>query len=51
MHLELAKALVEKEPKWDEAITSYQRAIKLNPDYSRSHQHLGDALAEVGKID
>ncbi|TAG88998.1 MAG: tetratricopeptide repeat protein [Oscillatoriales cyanobacterium] len=31
-------------------MNSYRRAIELDPDYSWSHQHLGDALAEVGQI-
>ncbi|MEH1804959.1 MAG: tetratricopeptide repeat protein [Nostoc sp.] len=28
----------------------YQRAIELNPDYSWSHKHLGDILAERGQL-
>lgn len=45
IHLEL-----EKEQKWDEAIAAYRRAIELNPDYSWSHKHLGDILAERGQL-
>ncbi|WP_442938172.1 tetratricopeptide repeat protein [Nostoc sp.] len=32
-------------------MATYQRSIELNPDYSWSHKHLGNILAERGQID
>ena len=35
----------------DEAITHYQRALAINPDYPEAHINLGIALAGRGRID
>ena len=33
-----------------EAITQYERALQLNPDYAEAHNNLGDALTTEGKL-
>ena len=48
-HYNLGKALVNK-GNTDEAISQYQEAIRLNPDYADAHDALGLALVEAGKI-
>ena len=48
-HYNLGKALVNK-GKTDEAISQYQAAIRLYPDYADGHDALGLALAAAGKI-
>jgi len=48
-HYNLGKALV-KSGKIDEAISQFQQAIHLKPDYADAHDNLGLALAAAGKI-
>ncbi len=35
----------------DEAIFHYQKALEINPDYAKAHNHLGTALLQKGKVD
>jgi Flp pilus assembly protein TadD len=35
----------------EEAIVAYRQGIELNPEFSESHNKLGDALAKVGRSD
>jgi len=35
----------------EQAIESYQQAIKLNPDYAEPYNNLGNVLREQGKLD
>ena len=48
-HFNLGKALVNK-GKTGEAISQFQAAIRLNPDYADAHDNLGLALVAAGKI-
>ena len=36
--------------KLDEAVASYQRALRLKPDYAEAHNNLGVAFKEQGKL-
>ncbi|NEQ92596.1 MAG: tetratricopeptide repeat protein, partial [Okeania sp. SIO2G4] len=36
---------------WEEAITTYRRAIEINPNYYWSYNSLGDVLEITGKSD
>jgi len=36
---------------YDRAVTSYQRCLKLKPDYAPAREYLGEAYLEMGKID
>jgi len=36
---------------FNEAATSYRRALKLNPKYSEAHNNLGNVLKELGQLD
>jgi protein O-GlcNAc transferase len=42
---------LQKEGKFDEAITCYQKAIKLNPHLTVAYNNLGNALQEKGQLD
>jgi len=35
----------------DEAVTSYHKALAINPDYDKAHSNLGLVLQEQGKLD
>ncbi len=35
----------------DEAITQYQTALQIKPDYAKAHNNLGNALLQKGKVD
>ena len=35
----------------DEAITHYQKALQINPDYAEAHNNLGNALLQKGRVD
>ena len=35
----------------DEAITHYQKALEIKPDYAEAHNNLGNALADCGQVD
>ena len=37
--------------KLDEAITSYERAISIMPNYADAHNNLGNAFRRIGKLD
>ncbi len=41
--------LYAKNQQWEEAIASYQQAIKIEPRYGKAYLHLAKALVEVGK--
>jgi tetratricopeptide (TPR) repeat protein len=49
-HFSLGTALAE-EGRADEAITHYQMALQLNPNYAEAHYNLGIALAGKGRAD
>ena len=36
---------------YDRAVASYQRCLKLKPDYAPAREYLGEAYLEMGKID
>jgi len=36
---------------WDRAITEYQTALRLKPDYSEAHNNLGIAYESRGQFD
>jgi protein O-GlcNAc transferase len=42
---------LQKEGKLDEAITSYQKAIKLNPHLTVAYNSLGNAFQDKGQLD
>jgi type IV pilus biogenesis/stability protein PilW len=46
----LGNALLQK-GQVDEAITQYQRALQIHPDYADAHHNLGTALIKEGKVD
>jgi protein O-mannosyl-transferase len=35
----------------DEAITQFQQALQINPDYGQAHDNLGNALRQAGRMD
>ena len=35
----------------DEAITQYQKALEIKPDYAEAHINLGSALQQKGRVD
>ena len=39
---------LQSQEKFQQAITAYDSAIKLNPDLSRSHYHVGECWASLG---
>ena len=45
-YYELAEKFLEQQ-KWEEAVTNYRQAIKLNPNFSWSYYKLGQALAQL----
>ncbi|NJL57343.1 tetratricopeptide repeat protein [bacterium] len=46
----LGLALAEQ-GKWDEAVTSYRRAIELDPNFAPAHSNLGNILRQQGKLE
>ena len=50
VHLDLANAFARK-GLMDAAISEYQRAVQLRPDYANAHYSLGNALLGKGEID
>ena len=49
-HYNLGNALFQKGDV-DEAITQYQKALQINPDYMEAHYNLGCALIQKGRMD
>jgi predicted O-linked N-acetylglucosamine transferase (SPINDLY family) len=49
-HDKLGDALQELS-RWDEARSSYERAIALHPDHAQAHMHLGNVLQELKRWD
>ncbi len=49
-HNNLGDALLQK-GSVDKAITQYQKALEINPDYVEAHYNLGDALLQKGNVD
>ena len=49
-HNNLGEALFQK-GKVDEAITQYQTALEIKPDYTDAHNNLGEALFQKGRVD
>ncbi|MGK7919850.1 MAG: tetratricopeptide repeat protein [Trichodesmium sp.] len=47
-YYELAEKFLEQK-KWNEAVTNYRQAIKLNPNFSWSYYKLGQALTQLKK--
>ncbi|MGD1808313.1 tetratricopeptide repeat-containing sulfotransferase family protein [Dapis sp. BLCC M126] len=45
-YYELGEKFLEQE-KWEEAVTNYRQAIKLNPNFSWSYYKLGQALTQL----
>ena len=43
--------VLAKQDKLDEAMASYQRALRLKPDYRDAHLNLGIVLANQGRLD
>ena len=46
----LQKSCLFNERKFEESISHYTTAIKINPSYSNAHYNLGNALAQKGAI-
>ncbi|VAX13954.1 hypothetical protein MNBD_GAMMA24-611, partial [hydrothermal vent metagenome] len=42
---------LEKQGKWSEAASEYNKALNLNPDYIAAHQKRGVVLHRLGRID
>ena len=49
-HNNLGDALFQK-GNVDEAITQYQTALQIKPDYAGAHNNLGNALLQKGRVD
>jgi protein O-mannosyl-transferase len=49
-HFNLGNAL-EKMGRTDEAITHFQEALQIKPDYSEAHNNLGYVLMQKGRVD
>ncbi|NES04497.1 MAG: tetratricopeptide repeat protein [Okeania sp. SIO2F4] len=47
-YYELAEKFLEQQ-KWEEAVTNYRQAVKLNPNFSWSYYKLGQALTKLQK--
>ena len=47
-YYELGEKFLEQQ-QWEEAVTSYRQAIKLNPTFSWSYYKLGQALTQLQK--
>lgn len=45
----LAMELV-KEHRWDEAVTHFDRAVAIDPNYVAAHYHKGNALMIAGRM-
>ncbi len=45
-YYELGEKFREQQ-KWEEAVTNYRQAIKLNPNFSWSYYKLGQALTQL----
>ena len=43
--------MLAKQDKLDEAMASYQQALRLKPNYPEAHSNLGNALQEQGRLD
>ena len=35
----------------DDAVKSYEQALKIQPDYAEAHNNLGNALKKYGQLD
>jgi Flp pilus assembly protein TadD len=49
-HVNLGNFLFQK-GRVDEAITQYQAALQIRPDYAAAHNNLGNALRQEGRLD
>jgi tetratricopeptide (TPR) repeat protein len=49
-HYNLGDALIKKR-RMDEAITHFQTALQIKPDYAEAHDNLGNALFQKGRVD
>ena len=49
-HISLGNALTQK-GSLDEAITHYQKALQIKPDYTVAYNNLGNALSQKGNVD
>jgi len=49
-HNNLGNALLQK-GKIPEAITNFQQALQIKPDYAEAHYNLGNTLLQKGKVD
>lgn len=49
-HYSLGKALAKK-GKWEQAISSYRKALDLDSDSTEVYQSLGDSLVKIGDLD
>jgi Flp pilus assembly protein TadD len=49
-HYGLAQEYV-KAGRYEEAVASFQRVIKLKPDYMAGYRELGKALMKIGRVD
>ncbi len=43
--------VLEKQRRWDEAVTAYRQAVRLDPDYAEAHGNLGAVLNLTNRLD